>query len=50
MAYHSGIFLSLIWGQITAPSKFKNEQKLPEMLYSIPIFLVVHFGENSVKI
>ena len=47
----SGIFLSLIWGQILAFSQFKNEQNLPKMVYIIPhFFLVLHFGENFLKI
>ena len=45
----SGIFLSLTWGQISAPSQLKNEQKLPKMVYIIPNFLVLHFGENFMK-
>ena len=44
------IFLGLIWGRILAPSKFKNEQKLPKMVYIIPNFLVLHFGEKFMKI
>ena len=28
------------------PPQFKNEQKLPKMVYTIPNFLVLHFGEN----
>ena len=32
------------------PSQFKNEQKLPKMLYCIPNFLVLHLGENFMKI
>ena len=40
---YSGIFLGLIWGRILAPSQFKNEQKLPN-------FLILHFGENFMKI
>ena len=39
-----------IWGRKTAPSQFKKEQKLPKILYIIPNFLVLHFGENFVKI
>ena len=47
----AGIFLGLIWGQISASSQFKNEQKLPKMVYYIvPNFLVLHFGEKFVKI
>ena len=37
-------------GQIPAPSQSKYEQKLPEMVYSILNFLVLHFGENFMKI
>ena len=46
----SGIFLCLIWGRITAPSRFKYEQKLPKMVCVIPNFIVIHFGENFMKI
>ena len=46
----TGIFLGLIWGQIPAPSQLKNEQKLPKMVYIIPNFLVLHFGETFMKI
>ena len=46
----SGIFLGLIWGQIWASSQFKNEQKLPKMVLIIPNFLVLHCGENLMKI
>ena len=31
-------------------SQFKNEQKLPKMVYIIPNFLVLHFDENFTKI
>ena len=44
------IFLDLIWGQITASFQFKNEQNLLKMVYIIPNFLVLHFGENFMKI
>ena len=44
----TGIFLVLLWGQISAPSQFKNEQKLPKNINSN--FLVLHFGENFMKI
>ena len=37
-------------GRILAPSQFNNEQKLPKMVYIIPNFLVLHFGENFLKI
>ena len=46
----SGIFLGLIWGQISTPSQFKIQQKLPKMVYNIPDFLVLQFGENFRKI
>ena len=39
----TGIFPGLIWGRISAPSQFKNDQNLPE-------FLVLHFGEYFTKI
>ena len=45
-----GIFLGQFWGQITAPSQFKNEQKLPKMIYIIHFFLALHFGVNFMKI
>ena len=48
--YNAGIFLGLIWGRITAPSQLKNEHKLPKMESIIPNFLVLHFGENFMKI
>ena len=44
------IFLGLIWGRLMASSQFKNEQKLPKMVYIIHNFLVLHFGENFMKI
>ena len=32
----SGIFLGLLWGRISVPSKSKNEQKLPKIVnYSL---------------
>ena len=31
-------------------SQFKNEKNLPKMVYIIPNFLVLHFGENFTKI
>ena len=46
----SAIFLDLIWGQISAPSQLNNGQKLPKMVYIIPTFLVLHFGEIYMKI
>ena len=48
--YKAGIFLGLIWGQISALSQFKNEQKLPKMVHIIPNFLYLHFVENFMKI
>ena len=30
---------------MSAPSQFKNELKLPKLLYIIPKFFVLHFGE-----
>ena len=46
----SGVFLGLIWGRISATSNFKNEQKLFKMMYVVPNFLLLHFGENFMKI
>ena len=46
----TGIFQGLIWGRISAPSPFKNEKKLSKMVNIIPNFLVLHFGENLMKI
>ena len=37
-------------GQNIRPSQFKNELKLPKMVYIIPNFLVLHFGEIFMKI
>ena len=37
-------------GFSSAPSQFKNEQKLPKMVYIIPNSFVLHFGENFMKI
>ena len=45
----AGIFLGLIWGRISASTQFKNEQKLPKIVYIIPNFLVLHFGEKITK-
>ena len=33
-----GISLGLIWSRISAPSQFKNKQKLPKMYNIIPNF------------
>ena len=49
ISLNSGIFLGLIWGRISATSQFKIEQKLPKMVYTIPNFLVLQFGENPSK-
>ena len=46
----AGIFLGLIWVQISAPSLIKNEQKLPKMVYSISNILALHCGEKFIKI
>ena len=46
---YAGIFLGLIWDRVSAPSQFKNEQKLPKMVYIIPNFLVLQFDENFMK-
>ena len=47
--YNPGIFLGLIWGRIST-SQFKNKQKLSKMVYIIPNFLILHFGENFMEI
>ena len=44
------VFLGLIWGRISAPFKFKNEQKLPKTVYIIPNLPDLRFGENFMKI
>ena len=44
------IFPGLIWDRITASSHFKNEQKLTKIVYIIPYFLVLYFGEHFKKI
>ena len=49
-SYVQGFSLGLIWGRISAPSQFKKEQKLPKMVYIIPNFFVLHFGEAFMKI
>ena len=41
----TGIFLGMIWSQITAPSQFTNEQNFKKCC-----FLVLHCGENFMKI
>ena len=43
-------FLGLIWGANIGPFQLKNEQKLSKMVYVIPNFLVLHFGDNFMKI
>ena len=35
---------------ISAFSQLKNERNLPKMVYIIPNFLVLHFGEKFMKI
>ena len=52
LSTHTGIFLDLIWGGILAPWEFRNKQKIPKFVYTIPIFLplVLYFGENFMKI
>ena len=42
--------VSLGQGFSLAPSQLKKEQKLPKMVYIIPNFLVLHFGENFMEI
>ena len=42
---NAGIFLGLI-----CPISNKKEHKLPKIVYIIPNFLVLHFGENFMKI
>ena len=37
-------------GPNIAPSQLENKQKLPKMVYIIPNFLVLHFGEDFMKI
>ena len=37
-------------GPNIGPFPSKNEQKLPKMVYVIPNFLALHFGENFMKI
>ena len=48
--YITGIFRDLFRGQISAPSQFKSEQKLPKIVSNSPHSLAVQFGENSMKI
>ena len=37
-------------GPNIGPFPIKNEQKLPKIVNIIPNFLVLHFGENFMKI
>ena len=37
-------------GPNIGPSQSKNEQNLPKVMYVIPNFLLLHFGENFMKI
>ena len=50
LQYPTGIFLSLIYGQVSAPSEFRNGQKLTKRVFNTPNFLVLHFGENFMEI
>ena len=43
------IFLGLIWGQISAPSQFQNEQKLPKMMHIISNYFLYILVKNSWK-
>ena len=45
-----GIFLGLFWGQISAPTQSKNEQKLPKIVNNISNSLALQSGENFRKI
>ena len=45
----TGIFLGLILGRISASYQFKNKQ-IFQMMFIIPNFLVLYFGENFMKI
>ena len=47
-----GIFLGLFWGQISAPSHSKNEQKLPKIVNNIPnslAMLQMHIFRSNYK-
>ena len=44
------IVLGPIWGLISAPLQLKNLQKFSKMVLIIANFLVLHFGENFMKI
>ena len=37
-------------GPYIGPFLLKNKQRLPKMVYIIPNFLVLHFGEKFMKI
>ena len=37
-------------GTISGPFPIKNEQMHPKVLYNIPKFLVLHFGESFIKV
>ena len=45
----TGIFLGLILGPNIDPFPIQK-QKLPKMVYIIPNFLVLHFGEKFIKL
>ena len=42
--------LGLNIGPSISPSQLKKQQKLSKMVFIIPIFLVLNFGENFMKI
>ena len=53
IGYNSHVVRYLLrpnWGRISPLSRFKKEQKLLKMVYIIQNFLVLHFGENFMKI
>ena len=39
----------MIWGRISTPSKFHNEQTLPKLVYIFPNFFVLHSAEIFMK-
>ena len=47
---HTGIYLGLIQGLISALSLFRNKQKLPKVVHIVPNFLDLHFCDNFMKI
>ena len=47
---HGRDFLRPDLGPNIDPFPTKNEQQLPKMVYIIPSLLVLHFGENFMKI